>query len=144
TIVQCRTSGPKIRPTIRIDSPPRLSGDGAEAAARLPISKNLGYHTATVRPLLVLATRQFVNVRNLKDLRCVEACRSTVSLQNIGIVPIETGPTVVIRPIYSFGISVSSLDHQPMRELAIDGHLKRMIVGAQPTLEEKRVRSATK
>ena len=31
-----------------------------------------------------------------------------------------------------------------MRELAIDGNLKSVIVGAQPTLEEKRLRSTAK
>ena len=52
----------------------------------------------------------------------------TIPTKDVGIVPVEACPAVVIRPIYGFGVSVGSLDQQAVRELAIDGHLKSIVI----------------
>ena len=75
---------------------------------------------------------------------CVATCRGTVAANDIWVVPDQRGPTIIIGEIYGPGVCVSSLDHQPARELAVDGNLKRVVIGTEKALPEIGFRGAPK
>src|SRR4051794_22699770 len=110
--------------------------DGAEGAAGLPTAQGLACDVAAVGPLFPFTEGEFVYIGQLEDLRCIVASASAVTTEDVGIVPGETGPPVIVGPVNRLGVGVSTFDHQTVRELAIDGHLKGMVIGAEKTLPQ--------
>src|SRR5262249_1163945 len=67
-------------------------------------------------------------------MRSIEASWGAVALENIWVVPGQVGPPIIVREVDRSGVGVRSLDQQSMRELAIAGNLKRVIVATQVAL----------
>src|SRR5690348_6663836 len=114
--------------------------NGAKDAADLPVTGNLRGNSPAAGPLLALTDRQFIDVSQLEDLRSIETSLRAISTQDCRIVPTESCPAVVVRPINGLGPCISAFDRQAMTELTIDRHLKRVVISTQESLPKQSTR----
>src|SRR5579859_6675845 len=115
--------------------------NGAEDTTNLPIAGNFAGNPTAAGPLLPFSKWQLINIGHLEDLWRVETCAGTVAPQDIRIIPVQSGPTIVVSPVDGLGPGVGSLNHQSMTELAVDGNLERIVVSTQESLPEQGARS---
>src|SRR2546430_3913434 len=101
-LVRCLALADCVQQRAIIRQTERLTGNGAEDSAGLPSAEDFRGHTAG-RPRFALAERQLIDVGHLENLRGVIAGLCAVPPQNVGIVPAEAGPPIVIR-----GVGLSS------------------------------------
>ena len=103
----------------------------------MPSTEDPGSRAATPAPCLALAKWQLVDVCQLEDVRRIEPSRSTVTAQDLGIVPGKASPPVIICIVNGLRVRVSALDHEALRELAVDGRLEGVIVSVQKSLPKQ-------